>query len=135
MTALESGPQCHYTHSATAAVPAAEAFAYVTDVDHLPECIPGLVSAEPVDGAEVEVEAEVDGERFAAKAWILVDVPNRSLRWGADGPNDCHGTLTVNDAGAQECEIAVSLTTTRLDSAVQQGIETTVAKLTEAVED
>ncbi|PWW62727.1 SRPBCC family protein [Actinokineospora spheciospongiae] len=130
---------CHYSHTATAAVPADEVFAYLADVRHLPEFFPRMVSAEPVGeqpsgNREVAIETDVDGERVAAKAWVLVDPETRSLRWGADGPNDYHGCLQVTDIGAGECSIEVSLHTARTDDPdIQSGIEMTVAQLTQAV--
>ena len=130
---------CHYRHTATAALPADDVFAYLSDVRNLPEIFPSMVSAEPVgesgSGAtEVAVESDVDGERSAARAWLLVDGKNRSLRWSSDGPEDCHATLSVTDTGAGECAIEVSLHTTGESAPeVQSGIETTIAQLTQAV--
>ncbi|GLZ43463.1 SRPBCC family protein [Actinokineospora sp. NBRC 105648] len=124
----------NYRHSAPAAVPAEAVFAYLADVRNLPHYFPRLTKAEPLGGSEVLVEAEVDGTHIQSKAWLLLDPDSHSLRWGADGPNDYHGSLVVHDSGAGECAIEVELVTNRavVDS-VQDGLKETVAMLTQAV--
>ncbi|OLR94317.1 SRPBCC family protein [Actinokineospora bangkokensis] len=110
-------PMSHYSHTTTAAVPADEVFAYVADVRHLPDCIPGL-------GEEAD----------HACAWVHVDRAGRCMRWGADGPDDYHGSLTVTETSAGQCEIEVQVTTTRgEDPDVRRCIKSTVVGLTRAV--
>ena len=107
-------------------------FDYLSQVDNLPHYFPRITSAERVDGEEVHTTAQLpDGQQVEGNAWFRVDQQAHRIEWGSEGPNDYNGSLEVSDTtnGAQ---VAVRLHTTRVpdgDSAVQQGLEDTLATI------
>jgi len=123
-----------YHHTATADVPADELFAFLSHPENLPRYFPAMKVAEPQGGDTVHVEAEVHGHRVASEAWLHTDPANRSLSWGAEGPDDYHGELRIADAGPASSEITVTLHSVREADGdeVQQGLERTIAAMTHA---
>ena len=121
-----------YRHTATADVPADELFAFLSHPENLPRYFPQMKVAEPKGGDSVHVEAEVHGHRVAGEAWLHTDSANRSLSWGAEGPDDYHGELRIAEDGPASSEITVTLHSVREadDGEVQQGLEQTVAAMT-----
>jgi uncharacterized membrane protein len=123
-----------YRHSVTADIPADELFAFLSHPENLPRYFPEMKVAEPKGGDSVHVEAEVHGERVAGEAWLHTDPATRSLKWGAEGPDDYHGELRIRDEGPASSEITVTLHSVREAGGgeVQQGLERTLAALTHA---
>ena len=123
-----------YRHSATADIPADELFAFLSHPENLPRYFPQMKVAEPKGGDSVHVEAEVHGNRVASEAWLHTDPATRSLKWGAEGPDDYHGELRIRDDGPASSEITVTLHSVREADGdeVQQGLERTVAAMTHA---
>ncbi|MEV7552228.1 SRPBCC family protein [Amycolatopsis sp. NPDC089917] len=120
-----------FRHTATIDLPASELFDYLREPRNLPHFFPQLSQAEPEGGDAVHVEAEVHGEHVEAEAWLKVDEESRSLSWGSEGPNDYHGRLSVEDAGANAARLTVTLSSVREagEEEVQRGLEETVAAL------
>jgi uncharacterized membrane protein len=123
-----------YQHTATADLPADELFAFLSHPENLPRYFPQMKVAEPRDGESVHVEAEVHGHRVESEAWLHTDAATRSLTWGAEGPDDYHGELRVEDAGPASARITVTLHSVREADGgeVQTGLEQTVAAMTHA---
>jgi len=124
-----------YRHTATADVPADELFAFLSHPENLPRYFPEMKVAEPTGGDSVHVEAEVHGERVASEAWLRTDRADRSLSWGAEGPDDYRGELRIRDDGRGASEITVTLHSVREADGeeVQRGLERTIAAMTQAV--
>lgn len=123
-----------YRHTATADVPADELFAFLSHPENLPRYFPEMKVAEPKGGDSVHVEAEVHGDRVAGEAWLRTDSATRSLTWGAEGPDDYHGELRIDEQSPTSSEITVTLHSVREADGdeVQQGLERTVAAMTHA---
>ncbi|GAB3728048.1 SRPBCC family protein [Amycolatopsis oliviviridis] len=120
-----------YRHTATIEMPAADLFAYLREPRNLPRYFPQMSQAELEGGDVVHVEADVHGERVEGEAWLKVDEGDRTLRWGAQGPHDYQGELSIDDAGPAACRLTVTLHSVRDadDEEVQRGLEETVAAL------
>jgi uncharacterized protein YndB with AHSA1/START domain len=123
-----------YTHTAEADVPANALFGFLSDPRNLPKYFPQMTTAEPEGGETVHVEAEVHGHRVSGEAWVRPDESARTLEWGAEGPDDYHGELRVDEVAPGRSRITVSLHSVRDADGdeVQQGLEHTVAALAQA---
>lgn len=123
-----------YTHTAEADVPADVLFRFLADPTNLPRYFPQMTSAEPEGGDTVHVEAEVHGDHVEGEAWVRSDESARRLEWGAEGPDDYHGELEVEEVAPGRCRITVALHSVRdVDSHVmQEELEQTVAALAQA---
>jgi hypothetical protein len=124
-----------YTHTAEADVAADTLFGFLADPRNLPRYFPQMTAAEPEGGETVHVEAEVHGDHVEGDAWVRQDEPARRLLWGAEGPDDYHGELQVDELEPGRSRITVSLHSVREanDDEVQSGLEQTVAALTQTV--
>lgn len=123
-----------YTHTADADVPADLLFRFLSDPRNLPRYFPQMTAAEPEGGEAVHVEAEVHGHRVEGEAWVRPDESARRLAWGAEGPDDYHGELQVEEVEPGRSRITVSLHSVREAEGdeVQKGLEQTVAALAQA---
>ncbi|WP_280632823.1 SRPBCC family protein [Amycolatopsis alba] len=126
-----AGVRTDYRHTATIEMSADDLFAYLREPRNLPRYFPQMTQAEPGGGDAVHVEAEVHGEHVEGEAWLKVDEDNRSLRWGAQGPHDYQGELSIEEAGPATSSLTVTLHSVRDadDGEVQRGLEGTVAAL------
>ncbi len=123
-----------YTHTADADVPAAKLFQFLSDPTNLPRYFPQMTAAEPEGGESVHVAAKVHGKTVEGEAWVRPDESARRLEWGAEGPDDYHGELRVEEVDPGRSRITVSLHSVRQAEGgeVQQGLEQTVAALAQA---
>ncbi|MEA5364176.1 SRPBCC family protein [Amycolatopsis sp., V23-08] len=123
-----------YQHTATADISADELYAFLSHPENLPRYFPQMKVAESRGGESVHVEADVHGERVEGEAWLRTDPATRSLKWGAEGPDDYRGELRIDEAGPAAAQITVTLNSVREADAdeVQQGLEQTVAAITHA---
>jgi hypothetical protein len=123
-----------YTHTADADIAANALFSFLADPRNLPRYFPQMTAAEPEGGDVVHVTAEVHGDRVDAQAWVHTDETTRRLTWGAEGPDDYHGELQVDDVAPGRSRITVSLHSVREAESdeVQQGLVHTVAALAQA---
>jgi uncharacterized protein YndB with AHSA1/START domain len=124
-----------YTHTAEADIAADTLFGYLSDPENLPRYFPEMTSAEPEGGEKVHVEAEIHGHQVSGEAWVRPHEDERRLEWGAEGPDDYHGELTVEEVAPGRSRITVSLHSVRAaeGTEVQDGLEHTIAALTQAV--
>jgi hypothetical protein len=124
-----------YTHTADADIAADTLFGFLAEPRNLPRYFPQMTAAEPEGGETVHVEAEVHGEHVDGEAWVRPNVAERRLEWGAEGPDDYHGELRVDELAPGRSRITVSLHSVREaeGNEVQKGLEQTVAALTQAV--
>jgi uncharacterized protein YndB with AHSA1/START domain len=118
--------------------PADEVFAYLSDIDNLSEYFERMTSAEPGEGDEVHVTADLGDRQVEADAWFTIDDGAMSLAWGSEGPNDYQGHLEVT-GDAESCRVTVTLSTERdAGPEVDDGLEQTLAnikRLTESLGD
>lgn len=123
-----------YTHTAEAHVSADVLFRFLAEPRNLPRYFPQLTAAEPEGGDSVHVEAEVHGEHVEGEAWLHARGMERRLEWGAEGPDDYHGELQVEDLAPGRSRVTVSLHSVREAEGgeVQRGLEEAVTALTEA---
>jgi uncharacterized protein YndB with AHSA1/START domain len=123
-----------YTHTAEADVPANVLFQFLADPTNLPRYFPQMTAAEPEGGETVHVEAEVHGAHVEGEAWVRPDESARRLEWGAEGPDDYHGELQVDELEPGRSRITVTLHSVREAEGgeVQEGLEQTVAALSQA---
>jgi hypothetical protein len=124
-----------YTHTAEADIAADVLFTYLADPTNLPRYFPQMTEAEPEGGEKVHVEAQVHGHQVSGEAWVRPNEAERKLEWGAEGPDDYHGELQVEEVAPGRSRITISLHSVREaeGTEVQDGLEHTVAALTQAV--
>jgi hypothetical protein len=123
-----------YTHTAEADIAADVLFGFLADPRNLPRYFPQMTAAEPEGGETVHVEAEVHGDHVEGEAWVRPNEQERKLEWGAEGPDDYHGELQVEEVEPGRSRITVSLHSVRAAEGdeVQTGLEQTVAALAQA---
>jgi len=121
-----------YTHTAEADIAADTLFGFLAEPRNLPRYFPQMTAAEPEGGEQVHVEAEVHGHHVDGEAWVRQDPRQRRLEWGAEGPDDYHGELQIEELAPDRSRITVSLHSVReaQGDEVQRGLEETVAALT-----
>ena len=135
-----------YEQSIAVAVPPSRLYAYLSDVDNLPEYMPRITQAHAVDdgdavddGEAVDVTARIDPEgeepqTVHGQAWLRVREEGRSLEWGSQGPNDYHGELEV-DAADDGSTLTVRLHTERTEGdQVDAALREVVDQVKELVE-
>jgi hypothetical protein len=110
----------NYERSTEVGVAADELFAYLADVENLPDYLPRITDVEPAGGDRVEVTAQVDAdqdgndEQVGATAWFEADDASRTVRWGSPGPNDYEGELEVAELDDRS-RVTVRLRTERVE--------------------
>ena len=106
-----------YEQSKVIAAPANEVFAWVSDVENLPEYLPPIKEAgiegsaaagSPGDRIKMLVEIPNRGE-FENEGYFDVDAEARTMRWGAETDRDYSGLLTVAEMGDGQSEVTVHL--------------------------
>lgn len=119
-----------YQHTTDVRRAPEEVFAYLADVEHLPEYFSGLEKATSTGGEEVAVVANIEGQRYEGTAWLHADQDARSLRWGAERTSGYHGELFVTGIGDEDSRVTVTLHTERADGpGIRAGLEQTLAEL------
>lgn len=123
-----------YSHTAEADVPADTLFGFLAEPRNLPRYFPQMTAAEPEGGETVHVEADVHGTHVEGEAWLRKNEAERKLEWGAEGPDDYHGDLRVEEVEPGRSRITVTLHSVREaeGNEVQTGLEQTVAALAQA---
>jgi hypothetical protein len=109
-----------YSRSTEVAVGADQLFAYVGNVEKLPQYMPRIVRAKRLDGGRVQVTAKLDGvegapDTVTGEAWVKVHPDDRRLEWGSEGPDDYHGELVVRPT-SRGATVEVRVHTERVDS-------------------
>jgi uncharacterized membrane protein len=109
-------------------------FGYLADVANLPKYMHAMTSARPAGEGTVDTTAKLGDREVSGQAWYRVDPVRRSLTWGSEGPDDYHGSLTVETDGDRS-SVTVDLTTERADGpGIQAGLEETLATIVRLVE-
>jgi hypothetical protein len=123
-----------YTHTAEADIAADTLFSFLADPTNLPRYFPQMTEASPEGGERVHVEADVHGQKVEGEAWVRPDPAARTLAWGAEGPDDYHGELVVEEVAPGRSRISVTLHSVREaeGNEVQEGLAQTVAALSQA---
>lgn len=97
--------------SAVVDLPADVVFAYLAQVENLPEYLPRMTSAHRTGEHDVEVSAKLPegtGE-VEGTASFEVDTSARELRWGSEGDRDYGGWIAVEPASDSSCTVTVGL--------------------------
>jgi len=102
--------------------------------------MPSIQAAER-DGDVIRTRArvETDGEvrQYEGKATFETDEATRTMSWGAEGPNDYHGELEVEEDG-DGSKVSVRITTERSadddEDTIETHLERTVAQIKRLVE-
>lgn len=128
-----------YYNTSQVAVPPAALFGYLATIENLPDYFPRMRSVERVDGGgerdTVHTSAEMpDGQIVEGEAWMEVDDERLTIQWGAEGPRDYHGRLSVTGSGGG-AQVEVVISTEHVESdEVQRGVDATVANIKSLVE-
>ncbi len=109
-------------------------FDYLADVDNLPSYFSRMTSAEPGDGEEVHVTADLGDRQVEGDAWFRVHEDRLAIEWGSEGPNDYSGHLEVS--GHEDVSaVTVTLHTERGGGdEIQAGLEETLDNIRRNVE-
>ena len=96
-----------YSATQTVDVEAKKLFAYISEVDNLPDYFPRITAARRTDYDRIEVAASVpDGEggkrEEQGEAWLRVEQADTTLVWGSAGPNSYEGRLDLDPLGDDE---------------------------------
>jgi uncharacterized membrane protein len=130
-----------YDNTITVQVPADRLFSYLADIRNLPNYMPRLTSAKPVEDDKVKVTAHIDPDGapeqdVEGEAWVHVVEEGKTLEWGAPGPHDYRGKLHVSDGDdAGSAKLAVELHTERAEGGqIDEGLQETLQGIKAAVE-
>ena len=85
-----------------------DVFAFVADVQNLPNYVATVRSVEVPAAGRVRVRGEARGRRFADDGYLKIDPNRRRLEWGADEA-DYAGWLTVGPAVDGAARVVVRL--------------------------
>jgi uncharacterized membrane protein len=111
-----------------------EVFHYLSDVANLPRYFTRMTSAEPGDGEEVHVTADLGDRTVEGEAWFRIDNDAHTLAWGSEGDNNYHGQLQVSEHGLAS-SVSVTLSTDRVaEPQIQDGLEQTLANIKKLLE-
>jgi uncharacterized protein YndB with AHSA1/START domain len=108
-----------YEQSQAIDAPPEEVFAWLSDVNNLPDYLPPVVdasvqgpSAEGTPGQRIRTKLEYPGGEdgtFEAEGYLAVDERERRMEWGAEAGRDYSGWLTVANHGEGGSEVVVHL--------------------------
>jgi len=108
-----------YEQSQAIDAPPEQVFAWVSDVNNLPDYLPPVVdsslegpAAEGVPGQRIRTTLEYpggEGGTFEAEGYLAVDERERRMEWGAEAGRDYSGWLTVANRSEGGSEVVVHL--------------------------
>ena len=108
-----------YEQSQAIDAPPEEVFAWLSDVDNLPDYLPPVVdasvegpSAQGSPGQRIRTTLEYpggEGGTFEAEGYLAVDEGERRMEWGAEAGRDYSGWLAVANHGEGGSEVMVHL--------------------------
>lgn len=104
-----------YTRSREIAAPADGLFAYLADVDNLPDVLPHLTAVGPPSDGHVEVATRRGAEEVRTEAWVRADATARRMEWGAPGQRGYTGHLEVEGDGSVS-RVTITITTANEDA-------------------
>lgn len=128
-----------YSRSHHVDVPADRVYDLVSDVSRLPRYFPQMRSATPTDGDQIHTTAVVDvgdgqgPQEVSGEAWFRTDAAARTVTWGAPGPNDYQGSMTVEESGDQASTVVLEIRTESAHPGIDGDIDATLQRLTQAV--
>ena len=123
------------TYSRETSLPVDEktAYAYLSDVNNLPDYFPMITEATQ-EGDEVSTTAVIapPGEAkhtVHGTAWFKHDDDAKKITWGSEGPNDYHGELDVDAAGENASTVRFTLHTRNEQDGIEDSIDETLATI------
>jgi uncharacterized membrane protein len=130
-----------YDDSITVNAPPERLFTYLADVGNLPRYLPRLREVTPLENGEFRVSARIDPDGQPERdvqgtAWMRVVAEGKRLEWGAEGPNNYHGSLNVEpgEVGGT-ARLTVTLHTEHAEGKqIQDGLAETLAGIRANVE-
>ena len=84
-----------YERSVTVAAAPDTAFEFLAEPTNLPRYVATMVEADPRQGEELRVAADVQGRHEQGEAHFHADSSARRMEWSAAGENDYSGRLEV----------------------------------------
>lgn len=75
--------------------PRNKVFAFVSDINNLPDYLPTVRNAAMEDGERIRVQGEANGHRYDDTGFFRVDQAQQRLEWGSDGDSNYAGWLEV----------------------------------------
>lgn len=96
-----------FEQSITVNAPAEGIFAYVSNVQNVPEYLPTIKSAQPQQGERIRTQGQVGEKTYDADGHFRVNRESRRLEWGSDGENEYGGRLEVREQGDSQSEVSV----------------------------
>lgn len=87
-----------YEHSTQINADPDDVFAFISDVDNLPQYLPTVQHAMPQPRDRIRVQGEASGRPYDSDGFFQVDKAQRRMRWGSDGDNEYRGSMEVTEA-------------------------------------
>ncbi len=125
------------TRSTTVSAPADTLFAYLSEVENLPEYFATMKEAHRTGGSdEVHTVAELPGgQEVEGEAYFRVDEAQRHIAWGSEGGSEYAGSLDVTASGdGSVVEVRIH-SPHGSDEDITRGIDETLATLKKTVEE
>lgn len=127
-----------YESTTTIQVTATKLFAYLSDVENLPDYFPRMTSAHRTEGDKITTTATIEHEgktrEVEGEAWVKVEKADQTLTWGSPGPNNYTGQLDLDPIDDTSCSATVRITTDREGDRIQDGVDETVQGIKRAAE-
>ena len=137
-----------YQHSRTIRASADRVFAFVSDLNNLPEYLPTVHKALPQSGERIRLQGEANGHAYDTDGFFRVDKAERRMEWGSDGERHYSGWLEVSEDGRDASEVTVHLSfaprpdeqqklaqsTGSADTAIQEGLQKSLESLVNLIE-
>ncbi len=94
--------------------PAAEVFAFLSDLRNMPSYLPTVTRVGPQghhdDHDDVAVEGEAEGHSYRNDGWVKAEPESHSMRWGSHTLQHYQGFLQVREAsGGSSVELRLSV--------------------------
>lgn len=86
-------PEYEYTQTINASPD--EVYAFVSNVENLPQYLPTTKSAQPQGEGRVRVQGEANGHQYDSDGTFTADAALRRLEWSADEANRYAGWLAI----------------------------------------
>jgi uncharacterized protein YndB with AHSA1/START domain len=100
-------PDYEYTQTINASPD--EVYAFVSNVENLPQYLPTTKSAQPQGEGRVRVQGEANGHQYDSDGTFTADASLRRLEWSADEANRYAGWLAITGQDATS-QVTVHLT-------------------------
>jgi uncharacterized protein YndB with AHSA1/START domain len=110
-----------------------EVYGYVANPSHLPEYIPHLTKA-IAEGADLHVEADVEGRHEEGSAMFRPDAANRRIEWGGERAVPYSGWLQVQGSdGGSSVTIHLTVPDDRDKDMIQASIAEALSNIRDQV--